>query len=89
MPGRHHLDVQQAAAQGVVELPDDTAQRVFRDLTGVSMGSERMQTKTNQVAQGLTVLEVAPAREEIERRIAEVAVGKGRRPVVGLGIDGA
>ena len=53
------------------------------------MGSERMHTVTNQVAEGLTVLDVAPSRDEIERRIAEVAVGRLRRPVVVLGIDGA
>jgi hypothetical protein len=56
-PGRHQLDVQQAAAQLVIELPYATAQTVFRDLTGVSLGSERMHTTTNQVAEGLTVLE--------------------------------
>lgn len=54
-PGRHQLDVQKAAAQLVIELPYDTAQTVFRDLTGVSMGSERMHTKTNEMAAGLTV----------------------------------
>jgi hypothetical protein len=44
---------------------------------------------TNQAAAGLTVLDVAPSREEIERRIAELAAGGSRRPVLVLGIDGA
>ena len=66
-----------------------TAQRLFGDLTGVGVGSERMHTFTNQVAEGLTVLDVAPSRDEIERRIAEVAAGRFRRPVLVLGIDGA
>ena len=48
-----------------------------------------MHTLANQAAEGLTVLDVAPPREEIERRIAEVAQGRFRRPVVVLGIDGA
>jgi len=48
-----------------------------------------MHTVTKQVAEGLTVLDVAPTRDEIERRIAEVAAGSWRRPVVVLGIDGA
>jgi hypothetical protein len=48
-----------------------------------------MHTVTNQVAAALTVVDVAPSREEIERRIAEVAVGRFRRPVLVLGIDGA
>ena len=88
-PGCKQLDVQKAAAQVVIELPYDTAQTLFRDLTGVSMGSERMHTVTNHVATDLTVLDVAPSREEMERRIAEVAGGRFRRPVLVLGIDGA
>jgi hypothetical protein len=81
--------VQKAAAKLVTEVPYDEAQRLFGDLTGVGVGSERMHTFTNQVAEGLTVLDVTPSRDEIERRIAEVAAGRFRRPVLVLGIDGA
>jgi hypothetical protein len=88
-PGRLQLDVQKAAAKVVVEMPYDEAQSFFHDLTGVSMGAERIHTRTNQAAEELTVLEVAPSREVIEKRIAEVAAGKWRRPLVVLGIDGA
>jgi Uncharacterised protein family (UPF0236) len=88
-PGHLQLDVQQAAAKTVIEMPYDEAHTFFHDLTGVRMSAERMHTRTHQVAQGLTVLEVAPSREAIEKRIAEVAAGKWRRPVVVLGIDGA
>ena len=87
--GCKQLDMHKAAAQLVTEVPYDTAQTLFRDLTGVPFGSERMHTVTNQVAEGLTVLDVAPSREEIERRVAAVAAGRWRRPVVVLGIDGA
>ena len=55
----------------------------------MTVSRERMHTLANQAAAGLTVLDVAPSREEIERRIAEVAQGRFRRPVVVLGIDGA
>ena len=88
-PGRKQLDVQQAAARVVVDTPYDEAQTLFCDLTGVKIGSERMHTLTNQAAEGLSVLDVAPSREEIARRVAEVAAGQWRRPVVVLGIDGA
>ncbi len=88
-PGRKQLDIQKAAAQVVVELPYAEAQTLFGDLPGVSLGSERMHTLTNQAAAGLTVVDVAPSREEIERRIAEVRAGGFRRPVLVLGIDGA
>src|SRR5438477_7814096 len=52
-------------------------------------GSERMHTVTNQVGAGLTVVDVAPSRQESERRIASVSAGRFRRPVLVLGIDGA
>jgi len=87
--GCKQLDMQQAAAKLVTEVPYDTAQELFRDLTGVPFGSERMHTVANQVAEGLTVVDVAPSREELERRIAEVAGGRFRRPILVLGIDGA
>ena len=59
------------------------------ELTGVLFGSERMPTVTHQVAEGLTVLAVAPSHEESERRIASVATGRFRRPVMVLDLDGA
>jgi hypothetical protein len=88
-PGRTQLDVQKAAARLVIETAYDEAQSLFHDLTGVHLGSERMHTLTNRVAEGLSVLDIAPSREQIEERIAQVAAGKWRRPVVVLGIDGA
>jgi uncharacterized protein UPF0236 len=87
--GRTQLDVQKVAAKLVTAVPYDEAHTLLSDLPGVSMGSERMHTCTNQVAVGLTVVDVAPSREEIEQRIAAVAAGSRRRPVLVLGIDGA
>ena len=87
--GRIQLDVQQAAADLVTELPYDTASTLFGRLSGLAVSSERMHTLTNQAAEGLTVLEVAPSREEIDQRVAELAAGRWRRPVLVLGIDGA
>jgi hypothetical protein len=89
VPGCKQLDVQKAAAQLAIELPYEEAQTLFSDLTGVQLGSERLHTFTHQAAEGLTVLDVAPSRDDIERRIAEMAAGRFRRPVLVLGIDGA
>ncbi len=58
-------------------------------LSGITVSSERMHTVTHQVAAGLGVVEVALSREEIDRRVAQVAAGRFRRPVLVLGIDGA
>jgi hypothetical protein len=88
-PGQIQLDVQQAAADLATEVPYETASIVFGRSSGIDISSERMHTLTNQVAQGLSVLDVAPSRDEIERRVAQIQVGRLRRPVLVLGIDGA
>ena len=49
------LDGQKAAARVVIDMPYDEAQTLCGDLTGVSIGSERMHTLTHQAAEGLTV----------------------------------
>jgi hypothetical protein len=87
--GHIQPDVQQAVAQLVTEVPYDTASTLLGDLSGIAVSSERMHALTNQAAEGLTVLDVAPSREEIARRVAAVAAGRWRRPVLVLGIDGA
>jgi hypothetical protein len=70
-------------------VPYEEAQTLFSDLTGVALGSERLHTFVHQAAEGLTVLDVAPSREDIAHRIEEMATGRLRRPVLVLGIDGA
>jgi hypothetical protein len=87
--GRMQLDVQQAAVDLATEVPYETAARLFGRLSGIPISSERMHTFTHQVAEELTVLDVAPSREEIARRVEQVAAGRFRRPVLVLGIDGA
>jgi hypothetical protein len=87
--GRMQRDVQQAAVDLATELPYETASTLFGRLSGITVSSERMHTFTHQVAEGLSVVEVAPSREEIDRRVGQVAAGRFRRPVLVLGIDGA
>jgi hypothetical protein len=88
-PGRTQLDVQQAAAQVAIEMPYEEAQTLFSALTGVALGSERLHTFVHQAAEGLTVLDVVPSRDDMARRIEAMATGRVRRPVVVLGIEGA
>jgi len=87
--GRLQLDVQQAAIDLATEVPYETASSLFGRLSGIAVSSERLHTFTTQVAEGLSVLEVAPPRDEIDQRVARVAAGRFRRPVLVLGIDGA
>lgn len=87
--GRKQFDLQRAAVRLTTEVPYETARELFSELTGMSLGTERLHTVTNAVAEGLTVLDVAPTRLEIEAQIAAVAAGKRRRPILVLALDGA
>lgn len=87
--GRKQFDLQQAAARLTAEVPDETAQELFVELTGVELSTERRHELTNAVGQGLGILDVAPTPEEMRAKIATVAEGRRWRPVVVLAIDGA
>jgi len=88
-PGRQPFDVPQAAAKLAAEVPYETAQELFRELTGVELSTARRHELTNAVGEGLGVLEVAPPRAELATKIAAVAEGRRWRPIVVLAIDGA
>jgi hypothetical protein len=87
--GQIQPEVQQAAVDLATEMPYETAAGMLERLSGIAVSSERIHTFTNQVAEGLSVLDVAPSRDAIDQRVAEVAAGRFRRPVLVLGIDGA
>ncbi|MBI3302823.1 MAG: ISKra4 family transposase [Deltaproteobacteria bacterium] len=88
-PGRKQFDVQQAAAKLAAEVPYETAQELLTELTGVGLSTARMHELTNTVAEGLSVLDVTPPRQEILAKIAAVAEGRRWRPIGVLAIDGA
>jgi hypothetical protein len=87
--GQMQCDVQRAAVDLATEVPYDTASSLCGRLSGIAVSSERLHTVTNQVAAGLSVVDVAPSRDAIDQRVAQVAAGRVRRPVLVLGIDGA
>jgi hypothetical protein len=87
--GRDQLDIQQAIAKLCAEVPYDTAQALFEELRGISVSAERMHTLTNVLADGLSVMDVAPDSDEIRTQIRKLRAGKLRRPVMVLAIDGA
>jgi len=87
--GRLQLDVQQVMVDLATEVPYEMAAGMFGRLPGIDVSSERMHALTHQAAEGLTLLEVAPSREQIDQLVAQVAKGRFRRPVLVLGVDGA
>jgi hypothetical protein len=86
---RKQPDVQRAAVQLTKEVPYETACELFEKLTGLPLSAHTAHEVTQEVAEGLTVLEVAPSREEIRAKIASVAEGQPWRPILVLAIDGA
>jgi hypothetical protein len=88
-PGRTHLDVQQAAAPVASEMPSEAAPTLVSDLTGVHLGSARLQTFVQQAAEERSGLAGAPSRQEMAQRLDELAAGGLRRPVLVRGLEGA
>jgi hypothetical protein len=86
---RKQPDVQQAAIKLTREVPYETACELFEELTGVSLSAHTAHEVTPAVAEGLTVLDVAPSRKEIIAKIVAVAEGQPWRPILVLAIDGA
>ena len=67
------------------EIPYETACELFQKLAGLPLSAHTGHAVTHEVAEGLTVLDVAPSREEI----VAVAAGHTWRPILVLAIDGA
>jgi hypothetical protein len=86
---RKQPDVQKAAVQLTKEVPYETACERFEQLTGLPLSAHTAHDVTQALATGLTVLDVAPSREEIMAKITAVAMGQPWRPILVLAIDGA
>ena len=86
---RKQPDVQQAAVALTKEIPYETACELFEQLTGLPLSVHTAHEVTHAVAEGLTVLDVAPTQEEIVAKIAAIAAGQSWRPILVLAIDGA
>jgi hypothetical protein len=86
---RQQPDVQKAAVKLTKEVPYETACELFAELTGLPLSVHTAHALTHAVAEGLTVLDVAPHREAMFAKIAMVATGQPWRPIMVLAIDGA
>ena len=86
---RKQWDVQKAGARLAAEVPFETAQELFAELTGLSLSDHTVHEVAGELSHELGVLEVSPTAAEITHRVAEMAAGKTWRPVLVLAIDGA
>jgi len=86
---RNQWDLQKAAARLAAEVPFETAQELFTELTGLSLSDHTIHAVAGELSHELGVLEVSPTATEIAHRVAEMATCKTWRPVLVLAIDGA
>jgi hypothetical protein len=86
---RKQWDIQEAGARLAAEVPFETVQELFSQLTGLSLSDHTTHEVVGEVGQGMGVLEVSPTAEEIAQRVAEVAQDRKQPPIVVLAIDGA
>jgi hypothetical protein len=86
---RTQWDMQKAGARLAAEVPFETAQELFAELTGLSLSDHTVHEVAGELSHALGVLEVSPTAAEIAHRVAQIAAGKTWRPVLVLAIDGA
>ncbi len=86
---RKQWDIQEAGARLAAEVPFETAQELFSQLTGLSLSDHTTHEVVSELGQSLGVLEVSPTAEEIAQQVASVAQGKKHLPIMVLAIDGA
>ncbi len=82
-------DVQDVGAYLTSELPYETASNTYEKCTGQKFSSSKMHETTQNIAKDLSILDVCPTSNEIEKKIDELSKENFRRPVMMLGIDGA
>jgi Uncharacterised protein family (UPF0236) len=86
---RKQWDIQEAGAKLAAEVPFETAQELFSQLTGLSLSDHTTHQVVEELGQDLGVLDVSPTAKEIAQRVSEVAEGKKQPPIMALAIDGA
>jgi Uncharacterised protein family (UPF0236) len=86
---RKQWDIQEAGAKLAAEVPFETAQELFSQLTGLSLSDHTIHEVVEELGQSLGVLDVSPTAEEIAQRVSKVAEGKKQPPIMVLAIDGA
>ena len=71
------------------ELPYEMAVQTYRRCTGGTLSCHHMHERANEIAKDLGILDVCPAKEEVEGKIAALKEGRFRRPVAMLAIHRA
>jgi hypothetical protein len=87
-PSSKQHDIQALEAWLAAEMPFETATEAYRRCTGNRLSTHHLHDSANCIGEELGVLDVCPTKIQVEARIAKLSVGKHRRPVMMIGIDG-
>jgi hypothetical protein len=88
-PERHQHDIQEKAVKLASKMPFEESAEQFSSLTGIEIGNHFQHDTLNAVGEFATLELVIPDREEIERRINDVAKSTQSKPILAVGTDGA
>lgn len=86
---RKQYDLQQLALEYLAEMPFERASELFEKSTGVSFSDHILHDLFEEFSESLTLDDVIPAAEEIERRIDNLSTSGNRRPIMIAATDGA
>ena len=82
-------DVQEIEAWLTSEMPYETTSETIKRCTGIDLSNHHSHDVSNEIAQGLDLLDVCPDKDEIHDKIDQLSAGKFRRPILMIGLDGA
>ncbi len=86
---RKQHDLQDIALEFMAEMPFERASQLFSKATGISYSEGRMHDLLEDFGEQLTLEQVIPLGQDIEKRIDTLANGSKRRPVLMVATDGA
>ena len=88
-PRQKQTDIQKAACRLAAEIPYQTSDELFHELTGLCLSDHTIHDMVAEVSGQLTLLDVLPSPQQVHDKIAELAKDKKWRPIMVLAIDGA
>ena len=88
-PQKKQYDLQASAAELLTEVPYDTADRIFKRITGKSISDHTIHGIGSRLGETMRIEDVLPSRKMVETTIEEFSAGRGWRPVLVVSADGA
>lgn len=86
---KKQYDLQQLALEYLAEMPFERAGELFEKTTGISFSDNRLHSLFAEFTDQMTIEDVIPTAEEIERRIDDLPKSGNRRPILAVASDGA